>query len=291
LSTLSMAFPVLATVSILAALVYLFWGSSEQHSEEHSERQPPLRPVVERRPQSQPQHRPAPYPAPQPRLQPYVQSPPLAPPDGGVPRQVPLQSREEANETVQNQENTYYIDLRGRASREGDTMARCFRESQEAYQGGNRARAKQLSDEGKAHRKNMEALNALASERIFKENNTASEPGQVDLHGLFVKEAVTYAERSIQDARDRGATTVRLIVGKGLHSANQAAKVKPAIEDLIQRQQLSAQLDPRNEGVLVVRLDAPQSPGVGADEIVEWLEGSSRNGWSRNINSQRPRRI
>ena len=46
-------------------------------------------------------------------------------------------------------------------------MARCFQESHEAYAGGDGARAKELSNEGKRHQAEMERLNKEASEWIF----------------------------------------------------------------------------------------------------------------------------
>jgi hypothetical protein len=85
-------------------------------------------------------------------------------------------------------------------------------------------------------------------------------PGEVDLHGLYVKESITYTDQSIAEARARGDKEVRLIVGsynsflyfeergkeltvwhrfacagKGIHSPNQAAKLKPAIEEFMQK--------------------------------------------------------
>lgn len=83
-----------------------------------------------------------------------------------------------------------------------------------------------------------------------------SKPGEVDLHGLYVKEAIRYTEKSIEEARGRGDAEVRFIVGmwtrscrhcqtfltlmarylgKGLHSTNHVAKLKPAIEDLMKK--------------------------------------------------------
>src|SRR5260221_1179854 len=40
-----------------------------------------------------------------------------------------------------------------------------------------------------------------------------SKPGEVDLHGLYVKEAIVYADQSIAEARARGDKEIRLIVG------------------------------------------------------------------------------
>ena len=40
-----------------------------------------------------------------------------------------------------------------------------------------------------------------------------SKPGEVDLHGLYVKEAIDYTDRSIAEARARGDKELHLIVG------------------------------------------------------------------------------
>jgi DNA-nicking Smr family endonuclease len=55
------------------------------------------------------------------------------------------------------------------------------------------------------------------------------------LHGLYVKEAVSYTDRAIMDAKARGDSEIHLIVGKGLHSQGHVAKIKPAIEDLMRK--------------------------------------------------------
>ena len=36
---------------------------------------------------------------------------------------------------------------------------------------------------------------------------------EIDLHGLYVKEAITYTDNSIVEARARGDNEIRLIVG------------------------------------------------------------------------------
>jgi len=40
-----------------------------------------------------------------------------------------------------------------------------------------------------------------------------SKPGEVDLHGLYVKEAIAHTDQSIAEARARGDKEIRLIVG------------------------------------------------------------------------------
>ena len=61
-----------------------------------------------------------------------------------------------------------YATLRARAIQEGDLMAQCYRQSQEAYQRGDRALAKRLSEEGRVHKQEMENLNTSASAWIFR---------------------------------------------------------------------------------------------------------------------------
>jgi hypothetical protein len=38
-------------------------------------------------------------------------------------------------------------------------------------------------------------------------------PAEIDLHGLYVKEAITYTDNSIAEAQARGDKEIRLIVG------------------------------------------------------------------------------
>ncbi|KAL0956027.1 hypothetical protein HGRIS_002200 [Hohenbuehelia grisea] len=207
---------------------------------------------------------------PQPHYPPSTQQP-HRPPQQQTPAK-PQPGRKHEDQNQINQSNAEYMGLRASAKEEGDRMARCFEESKEAYNRGDGARAKELSNEGKQHKQKMEDINKQASEWIFIENNKDSKPGEVDLHGLYVKEAITYTDRAIQEAKQRGDSEIHLIVGKGLHSQGGAAKIKPAIEELMQKHQLTAAMDPTNAGVLIVQLNAPKSRGVGSEEIVRRLE-------------------
>jgi len=96
------------------------------------------------------------------------------------------------------------------------------------------------------------------------------------LHGLYVKEAIAHTDQAIQEAKRRGDSEVHLIVGKGLHSPGGAAKIKPAIEELMQNHQLIAEMDPENAGVLIVHLggrgDRTRGGVVGSDDITRRLE-------------------
>ena len=45
---------------------------------------------------------------------------------------------------------------------------------------------------------------------IEKDNEVGN---QVNLHDLYVKEAITYAEKAIEKAREQGISEIRLIIG------------------------------------------------------------------------------
>lgn len=59
--------------------------------------------------------------------------------------------------------------------------------------------------------------------------------GTTDLHGLYVQEAIERTEQRVKQAQSQGRPTLRVITGKGVHSAQHVAKIRPAIEKLMQQ--------------------------------------------------------
>ncbi|KAG2150394.1 hypothetical protein DEU56DRAFT_850881 [Suillus clintonianus] len=146
--------------------------------------------------------------------------------------------------------------LRLKARNEGEQMDKCFKESKEARAGNDRQRAGQLSQKGGAHKENMERLDKEASAKIFQENNRKHRStNTVDLHRLYVQEALFYFNDAVQGGQDRGESSLRVIVGKGNHSENNIPKIKPAIQDRAGSLGLHVEVDPRNDGCLVVSLN------------------------------------
>lgn len=96
-------------------------------------------------------------------------------------------------------------------------------------------------------------------------NNEDSGPDEVDLHGLYTAEAISRTEQEIATRQQRGDQSVRVIVGKGIHSKDHVAHIKPAIEDLMRKYNLQAHLDPHNSGVLVVDLTGKGGGSFGRD--------------------------
>ncbi|KAK1827889.1 smr domain-containing protein [Podospora conica] len=138
------------------------------------------------------------------------------------------------NHDASNDAEAEYDRLRDLARAEGDKKKSCFDRSREAYNRGDGALAKSLSDEGKRHQAQQAAYNKQASDFIFRENNqTDIVPSDtIDLHGLYVEEAEDILERRLRDARARGQTHLHVIVGKGNHSAGRVQKIKPRVEQV-----------------------------------------------------------
>ncbi|KAH7926709.1 hypothetical protein BV22DRAFT_1062333 [Leucogyrophana mollusca] len=161
-----------------------------------------------------------------------------------------VQDREQSEEGCESP-----LALRKEAIEERAQMLRCEQQSREASARGEIYLAQGLSQLGKEHMKQMYRLNAQASELVFRENNKSCRPGEVDLHGLFVKEATGFANKAIAEARQCGVTQLRLIVGKGLHSCCGGPKIKPALEKLMRDAHFDVEVDPCNTGVLIVHLN------------------------------------
>jgi len=140
-------------------------------------------------------------------------------------------------------------------------MANAFEASKKAYAKGDGARAKELSNEGNMHKQNMERLNTEARMWIFAANNADSPPDTLDLHGLYVKEALAKTEEAVQKAQAQAFPQLKLIVGKGIHSRDHVAHIKPAVEDLLRKYNLDAHVDKHNAGIVIVNLQGP--PGGG----------------------------
>jgi DNA-nicking Smr family endonuclease len=163
------------------------------------------------------------------------------------------------NDNEVNQKNEQYKQLRASAHREGDLMAKSFDESHKAYAQGDGGRAKQLSNQGHEHKQKMEQFNQQAADWIFHANNEDSAPNEVDLHGLYTEEAIAKTEQAIREHQQRGTQELRIIVGKGIHSQNHVAHIKPAVEKLMHDYNIAANIDPKNAGVLLVHLQGGQS--------------------------------
>ncbi|KAF7172521.1 hypothetical protein CNMCM5623_004721 [Aspergillus felis] len=162
-----------------------------------------------------------------------------------------------------------YDRLRDLARQEAAKRNSCFQRSQEAYSNGDGARAKELSEQGKAHGRKMDEYNKQASEFIFRENNAEGRvpADTIDLHGQFVEEAEEILEQRIKYAKTHGQTHLHVIVGKGNHSVNHVQKIKPRVEQVCRELGLQYATE-ENAGRIYVNLtggpaEMPPSTGHG----------------------------
>ncbi|KAI1355689.1 DUF1771-domain-containing protein [Xylaria sp. FL0043] len=146
-----------------------------------------------------------------------------------------------------------YKQWREEADKEDQKKSDCFQRAHEAYENGDGARAKQLSNEGKKHAAKADELDRKASEMIFRVNNAHTTADTIDLHGQQVHEAIDILTKRIQHDQSNGQTHLHVIVGKGIHSVGHIQKLKPAVEDLCRELGLHYETE-ENAGRLYVDL-------------------------------------
>lgn len=150
-------------------------------------------------------------------------------------------------------DNTYK-NLRDKAEQMYEKRKKLLNQLQQAYKSGDKQKAHELSEELKEVLEQAENYNRQAAEYVFRENNADSAGDEIDLHGLYVKEAEWIMQKRLSECIRTNQSHLRVIVGKGLHSANGIAKLKPAIEQLCSESGLKHYIDPKNTGVMVIDL-------------------------------------
>lgn len=149
-------------------------------------------------------------------------------------------------------EDPTYKHYRQEAQRFYDKRTRLSQKSQEAHQRGQKSEAHQLSEQLKNALRQAEDCNKKAAQYVFVQNNADSRGNEIDLHGLYVKEAKWILQKRIAEAVRTNQAKLEVIVGKGNHSQNGVAKLKPAIDELCSEAGLNHYIEPNNSGVLVI---------------------------------------
>lgn len=127
-----------------------------------------------------------------------------------------------------------------------------LQKSQAEYKLGCNLEAKVLSDQAKLVHEEAEYFNSLAAKTTFWQNNKESESDEIDLHGLYVKEAVVFLRHRLHSHVKSGESPLKIIVGKGKNSHNRTGRLRPAIEHELQEARLHYWIDKTNEGIIVV---------------------------------------
>ena len=153
-----------------------------------------------------------------------------------------------------------YVVYRQNANDARSKYHQLSQKSQYAYKRGDKAEAKRLSNEAKQILNEADKWNAMAAEFVFLQNNMDSDENDIDLHGLYVKEAEYILKQRIINGVQRKQSSLDCIVGKGKHSAGGIAKLKPAIEMLCEEAGIRCEVDHKNTGVLIIYLSGFSVP-------------------------------
>ena len=125
---------------------------------------------------------------------------------------------------------------RGDAQKEVELRNECYEKSKKAFEEGDKELAKKLSEEGKEHDEKWKILTKEAGRNIFKEMNKNNENTIIDLHGLFVEEAIEFVEERLNELKGNDIT-LSIITGAGNHSSA-GALIKPKIHELLKQKNL-----------------------------------------------------
>jgi len=130
--------------------------------------------------------------------------------------------------------------LRDKAGKYHSRVVDCAKRSQAAWQSGNKAEAKTLSDEKKDWQKKQDASNRKACALILSAQHWETSK-EIDLHGLFLDEALEATKDFLKHwtkQAKKELTIVLIITGAGHHSENNKAVIRPKVEELLQDQRL-----------------------------------------------------
>ena len=129
--------------------------------------------------------------------------------------------------------------LRNQAGTYHDKVVQCAKESQKAWQRGEKGDAHKLSEEKKAWQKRKDEANAKASKLILEAQKWQT-TGEIDLHGLYLDEALDATREFLKywSKKSPSRETVLVITGAGHHSENNKAVIRPKVEELLQQQSL-----------------------------------------------------
>lgn len=141
-------------------------------------------------------------------------------------------------------------ELRNKAGEEAKLRGECFEKSKKEFESGDKGKAKELSDEGKEHGAKMEEFNRQAAEAFFNAHNMGNDLYTIDLHGLYVEEAVERVKERFEKIGRKG--TLVVIWGAGNHSEGGVRKIKPAILEILNSEKLVFDDDVPNHGCCTV---------------------------------------
>lgn len=133
-----------------------------------------------------------------------------------------------------------YQNHREQAIKNGEMRNLMFREAAAAYQSGDGARARALSQRGREYDEMMKESHRQACHQIFLDCNARLDTlASIDLHGLHVAEALQVINQLLEihaqmgESNNNKTKKLRVITGQGIHSIHGVAKIKPAVKNFL----------------------------------------------------------
>ncbi|KHJ43854.1 Smr domain protein [Trichuris suis] len=140
------------------------------------------------------------------------------------------------NATISEEENApTYVALRAEAFHHKSEREYNFKKAQDAYRMGMKSAAYHYAQQGHLHDRKCKDANRLAANAILEYRRSLHPPTTVDLHGLYVPEALAAVSELLSNAGSN--QTLKLITGKGSHS-NDGPKIRPAVVKYLRQKKL-----------------------------------------------------
>ncbi|CAL1265831.1 unnamed protein product [Larinioides sclopetarius] len=131
--------------------------------------------------------------------------------------------------------------LRGKAVEHYLMQQKCIQKSSNYYQRGMKPVASFYAQDASEHRRKFREANKAASELIAEQRNAALGYFTLDLHGLYVQEAIPMLEKFLRERKleikrrpQSALTKLTIITGQGLHSIR-GPKLRPSVIEYLRR--------------------------------------------------------
>ncbi|KAH7589058.1 Smr domain profile [Nakaseomyces glabratus] len=148
-----------------------------------------------------------------------------------------------------------YQQLRAQAIKSNSVKQYLAAKSLEAIKKGDKHSAKKLITESCMEAERSDSFNLKAAEYAFDQNNANLLSNEIDLHGLFAKEAVQVLKKRLVLAAEAGEKQLRVITGKGIHSPGMVCKLQVEALMICHDLDLNFDLDSSNSGVIIINID------------------------------------
>ncbi|CAF3233073.1 unnamed protein product [Rotaria sp. Silwood2] len=106
------------------------------------------------------------------------------------------------------------------------------------YHSGYKSEAKILSIKKTNLYRQMNEKNQQAAKLIFKHFNQDRPNNVIDLHSLYVEEALQYLEKKLDECHSNNISQLTVITGIGNNSQDKIAKIKPKVENFARQNHL-----------------------------------------------------